>query len=211
MPDERYLITLVRHGESTGNAEGRHQGQMDFPLTERGRAQAQALAQRWQREGRRYDALITSPLTRARETARILAAALGLVVETDVLWMERDNGVLAGWRWEEAREHYPPPALLHLYDPVGQTGESIWDLYLRAGQAIQRLLRRPPGRYLVVSHGGLLHMVLYAILGIAPQPNFLGPRFVLGNAAFIDLEYHPHEGRWWFRGLTNLVEEDPFD
>ncbi|HEY58534.1 MAG TPA: histidine phosphatase family protein, partial [Anaerolineae bacterium] len=70
---EAYFVTLVRHGESTANAEGRHQGQMDFPLTERGRAQAQALARRWLREGRRYHALIASPLSRALQTAQILA------------------------------------------------------------------------------------------------------------------------------------------
>ncbi|HID84286.1 MAG TPA: histidine phosphatase family protein [Anaerolineales bacterium] len=204
---EAYFVTLVRHGESTANAEGRHQGQMDFPLTERGQAQAQALARRWLREGRRYHALIASPLSRALQTAQILADTLNLDIETDPLWMERDNGVLAGWRWEEARERFPIPDLLHLYHPVGDTGESIWDLYLRAGQAIQRLLRRPPGRYLVVSHGGLLHMVLYAILGIAPQPNFLGPRFVLRNTAFVDLEYRPEEGRWRLHGLTNPNEE----
>ena len=178
---------------------------MDFPLSERGRAQAQALAQQWLHEGRTYDTLIASPLSRTMQTAEIIAAALGLSVETDPLWMERDNGVLAGWRWEEAREKYPPPDLLHLYHPVGQTGESIWDLYLRAGQALQRLMRRPPGRYLVVSHGGLLHMVLYAILGIAPQPNFHGPHFVLGNTVYIDLEYRPEDGRWHFHGLTNPV------
>ncbi len=203
-----YFLTLVRHGESVGNAEDRHQGQMDFPLTPRGRAQAQALAQRWRREGRRYQALIASPLRRALETARILGAALGLPVETDPLWMERNNGLLAGLRWEEARAQHPPPEVLHLYEPVGRQGESIWDLYLRAGEAVRRLMQRPPGRYLVVSHGGLLQMVLYTLFGIAPQPNFHGPRFVFRNTGYMDLRFDPQRGRWLVLQLVNPLWED---
>ncbi len=206
-----FLITLVRHGESVGNAEARHQGQLDFPLTERGTAQAQALAERWRREGRRYDALIASPLRRALETARILGEALNLTPETDPLWMERNNGLLAGLRWEEALVQYPPPEMLHLYDPVGHQGESIWDLYLRAGEAIRRLMRRPPGRYVVVSHGGLLQMVLYNLFGIAPQPNFHGPRFVFRNTGYMDLRFDPQHGRWLMLGLVNPPKEGMFD
>ena len=64
-----YHITFLRHGESVGNAEDRFQGQADFPLTEKGRLQAQALARRWQDEGVSFDHCIASPLVRARQTA----------------------------------------------------------------------------------------------------------------------------------------------
>ena len=66
-----YQITLLRHGQSVGNIEGRYQGQADFPLTETGVAQAHALAERWRRAGKVFDGVITSPLTRAVETCRI--------------------------------------------------------------------------------------------------------------------------------------------
>lgn len=61
-----FFITLLRHGESVGNAESRWQGQADFPLTDRGREQARALAARWKRENAQFDHVISSPLSRAR-------------------------------------------------------------------------------------------------------------------------------------------------
>ena len=199
----RYQITLLRHGESVGNAEGKHQGQADFPLTEKGEAQARALAERWSNNKTSYDLIISSPLSRARSTAEILAEALHIPLEFSPLWMERNNGLLAGLRPEEATETYPRPPFIHPYLPIGQTGESQWELYLRAGNAVQNLLHHPPGRYLVVSHGGILNMVLYAILGITPQANFYGPRFRFGNTAFATLSYNPAEHKWYVHGIND--------
>src|SRR5258706_314236 len=59
-----------------------------------------------------------------------------------------------------------------------------------------RVQERPPGKYLVVSHGGTLTMTLYAILGIAPQPNYQGPRFRFRNTAFSRFRYYPASHRW---------------
>lgn len=203
---EPYFITFLRHGESVGNALELHQGQADFPLTERGRAQAQALAERWQRQGRRYDLVIASPLRRALETAQIIAQALDLPLVTDPLWKERDNGQLAGQPFAVTRAQREA-IFLHLYQPVGETGESLWDLYLRAGQAVQQLMRRPAGRYLVVTHGGLLRMVCFALLGIAPQPNFLGPSILFANTGYADWVYRPTDSRWMLLRLVNPEEE----
>ena len=75
-----FNITLLRHGESVGNAESRWQGQAEFPLTDRGRSQALALAERWKNEKMKFDFVISSPLSRARETAEIIAAKLGLMI-----------------------------------------------------------------------------------------------------------------------------------
>ena len=69
IPPSKYNITLLRHGESLGNAGGIHQGQADFELSEIGLAQAHALADRWQRESVTFDRIISSPLLRARQTA----------------------------------------------------------------------------------------------------------------------------------------------
>lgn len=203
VPPTRYNLTLLRHGESIGNAEGKHQGQSDFPLTEKGEAQARALADRWLHEKKNFDLIISSPLSRARSTAEILAEALNIAPEFNPLWMERDNGMLAGLRPEEAVISYPRPPFIHPYLPIGQTGESQWELYLRAGKAVQDLLHHPPGNYLIVSHGGILNMVLYAILGITPQANFYGPRFRFGNTAFATLSYNPGEHKWYVHGLND--------
>ena len=112
MPDEKdnlYHLTLLRHGESVGNAGGYHQGQSEFPLTEKGREQAQSLAARWRSEGITFDGMVASPQSRARQTAEIIAATLSLEIEFDPIWMERDNGILAGLHFEEAREKHPQP------------------------------------------------------------------------------------------------------
>jgi|SRR5689334_11939465 len=194
--DNTLSLTLLRHAESTGNAENRLQGQSDYPLSEKGRAQARALAERWQVEGRRFDAVIASPLMRASETAQIIAAALDAPLEFDPLWMERDSGKISGLLPEEVHALYPQRRFFNPYEPLAETGEGDFELFLRAGQALLGLLRRPAGRYLVVSHGGTLTMTLYAILGIPPQPNHQGPRFRFFNTAFSQFHYDPTRHRW---------------
>src|SRR6476659_3838971 len=87
-----YNFVFLRHGESIGNAESRWQGQSDYALTERGRKQAQALANRWKSEGAKFDAIISSPLVRAKETAEIIASALDVTVEFDPILLERNIG-----------------------------------------------------------------------------------------------------------------------
>ena len=198
-----YHITLLRHGESQGNFEGKHQGQADFPLTDRGRDQTKALLDRWESEAKVFDLITSSPLARARETAEIIASGLSVPLEFDPLWMERDNGLMAGLTEEEVQETLPQPPFIHPYQAIGQTGESQWELYLRAGRAVQSLFSHTPGSYLIVSHGGLLNMFFYAILGIAPQPNFHGPRFRFNNSAFATLSYNPASHRWYILGVND--------
>ncbi len=200
-----YHITLLRHGESQGNYEGRHQGQADFPLTTRGREQSIALLERWKTEAKEFGLVISSPLMRARQTAEIIAEGLQVRLELDALWMERDNGLMAGLSEDEVRETLPQRSFVHPYQPIGETGESQWELYLRDGKAVLSLFNRPPGKYLIVSHGGILNMFFYAILGIAPQPNFHGPRFRFNNSAFATLYYDPSTHRWYIIGMNDYL------
>lgn len=193
---KNFQITLLRHGESVGNAESRWQGQAEFPLTERGRAQAQALAGRWKQERIRFDYVISSPLSRARETAEIIASKLGLLVEFDPLWQERDNGEFAGLTAHEVRMNFAHPEFTTPYDAVGTDGEGDWMLFLRAGQALHDLLKREPARYLIVSHGGLLNQLMHTIVGVVPQAHNSGTSFRFGNTAFAKVIYHPHQHRW---------------
>lgn len=201
---EIFDITFLRHGESVGNAESRWQGQADFPLTDKGREQAQALADRWLAENREFDHIISSPLKRARETADIIATAIQLPVETDPIWMERDIGEIAGMTSAEVKERLPEPIFDNPFAPIaGDEGEGNWELYLRAGRALHGLLRRKSGEYLVVSHGGLLNQVLYAIVGITPNANFSGPRFRFKNTGFAHLTYKAHSHQW----LINTIND----
>lgn len=191
-----FHITLLRHGESVGNAESRWQGQTDFPLTDRGREQARALAQRWTRERAKFDFVISSPLSRASETAEIVASQLGLMVEYDPIWLERDNGEFSGLTPQEVRNNFTHPEFTTPYDPVGMDGEGDWELFLRAGKALHDLLKREPARYLIVSHGGLLNQLMHAVMGIIPQAHNSGASFRFNNTAFAELTYHPRQHRW---------------
>lgn len=98
-------LLLIRHGESSANAEKRLQGHVDFPLNDRGRRGSELLADRLCRLS--IDALYTSPLKRALETAEIVAARLGLPPEERADLMERDVGELGGLTRDEIRARYP--------------------------------------------------------------------------------------------------------
>jgi len=193
-----YRITLVRHCESVGNAEARIQGHVDYPLSERGRAQAAALARRWQNEDIAFDHVIASPLSRARDTARIIAAPLRIAdIETGPLWIEQDTGARAGTRFDDLPERRARPGPPDSDGTPAAPGESDRELSLRGRRALHSILERPPARYLVVSHRAILNMVLYAILGIGfragPQA---GPLFRLSNGSISRFRFFPLAGRW---------------
>lgn len=189
-----YFVTFLRHGESVGNQENRFQGQTDYPLTERGKAQAKALVETWQAEGMTYDCVISSPLMRARETAEIVASGLKAPLEIDPLWMEMNNGRMAGMRGDEI--DWDSQKFLTPYSRIGETGESRMEVYLRAGKGIQAILDRASGRYLVVSHGGILNMAMYTVLSISPQAHHHGPRFWFRNTTFAEFAYEPDSHTW---------------
>jgi broad specificity phosphatase PhoE len=197
-----YHFVFVRHGESIGNAESRWQGQSDYALTEKGRAQARALAERWKSENVKFDLILASPLVRAKETAEIIAAAVGANVEFDPVLLERHIGEMEGLTAEEVRKR-PQPPYITPYDPIGGEGEGDWALFLRAGQALHSLLRRPPGSYLIVSHGGLLNQLMNAIVGIAPHVDPSGVRFRFDNTAFARVIYFPFQHRWAIEALND--------
>lgn len=190
-----YQFVFLRHGESLGNAQSRWQGQSDYPLTDKGRAQARALAERWKAENAQFDLILSSPLGRAKETAEIIASSLNVCVELDPIWLERAIGEMEGLTAEEVRQK-PKPPYTNPFDSIGGDGEGDWALYLRAGQALHGLLRRSPGSYLIVSHGGLLNQVMHAITGVAPHADPSGVRFRFENTAFARVIYHPHQHRW---------------
>jgi 2,3-bisphosphoglycerate-dependent phosphoglycerate mutase len=198
-----YHLTLLRHGESTGNALGLLQGRADYELSPFGRQQAISLAVRWVVEAAHFERIISSPLTRAQQTAEIIANALDIPIEQDPDWMERDYGNLNGRKLSEQdlrtlRRNFKLPS-----KPLGETGESQWDVYHRAEHAVIKLLQHPPARYLVVAHGGIINQAFRYILGLPPTPGSDGPRFILSNAAFASLSYEPKEKIWRLFGLND--------
>src|SRR5215203_683941 len=106
MPESQELL-LVRHGESTANAKGIWQGQMEFPLSERGRAQASLAGHGLSRQP--FEGLYSSPLSRAFETAEIIRDRTGFageVVPVEGL-SERNGGILEGHTWAEQERRNP--------------------------------------------------------------------------------------------------------
>jgi broad specificity phosphatase PhoE len=146
-------LLLVRHGETDWNAEGRLQGHTDTPLNELGRRQARALAEELAGDG--IEAVYSSDLARARETAEIVGARLGLPVALEPDLRERDWGTWEGLTGAE-RERV---------ELVAEATEEHRERTLHALRAIAS--RHAGGRVLVVTHGGSLRRVQAAVTGIA--------------------------------------------
>ncbi len=147
--------------------------------------------------GVRFDTIITSPLQRAAHTAKIVGATLDLPVELASDWMEMDNGLEAGLTFAEADERYPQPLTRPPYAPFCITGESDWELHSRALRALQGVLRRGAGTYLVVAHGGIINAALRAILGAPLAVNGHNTIwFAIGDAGYLRMMYNPTQHQW---------------
>src|SRR6476646_1743167 len=147
-------LLLVRHGETDWNAEGRLQGHTDRPLSDYGRRQARRLAE--DLEGEELEAIYSSDLARARETAEIVGERLGLPTLLDPDLREKDWGTWEGLNSVER-------------DRVEFVGESTEAHRDRILDALRRISERHPGdgRVLVVTHGGSMRRVRTAALGWA--------------------------------------------
>jgi len=198
-------ITLMRHGRSRADDEMVHEGRYDSPLTDVGRAQVRSRAEGWKSSGATFDVIVASTLVRASESAAIVAEALGVPVEHDPDWMELDNGPVAGLPFDVAAEKYPRPDFVNPFQPYAVStgeGESRWDLVGRAARALQSVIRRGQGSYLVVAHGGVLNAAMYCTLGSFPSPRGGGVEFDFGDAGFADISYDPDEDRWTIREMS---------
>lgn len=162
-------VWLIRHGESEGNHAGVLQGQRDYPLSERGRQQARLLAARL--TAVRFDALYSSDLTRALDTAKVVAEAVRLPVAVDPRLREIDIGTWSGLTPEAIHARFPDEyaGWLRRRDPAHRRGggESYLDLQRRIVPVVTELARRHPGgRLAIVAHGGSINAYLCGVLGM---------------------------------------------
>jgi uncharacterized phosphatase len=146
-------LYLVRHGETDWNAQRRIQGSTDIPLNDMGREQARTTGLLL--ATRTWDAIVTSPLSRAMETARIIAGEVGLAEPTTVpALVERQYGDAEGLNWEQVEARYPDGAVV----PGRETREEV---AARVLPALVEIAASHPGQsILVVSHGGVIRTVL---------------------------------------------------
>jgi broad specificity phosphatase PhoE len=166
-------LILVRHGETEGNVQQIWHGALDAPLTERGRLQVAATAERMAELSRRYpvDVFYVSPLPRAQSTAAAIARAIGMEPLVEPGLREFDLGDWEGrtfqdlretenlWgRWAEDAAFAPP------------NGESPASFHRRVMQAMESLVARHPGQtVLAVSHGAVIGNALATLLGEGPH------------------------------------------
>jgi broad specificity phosphatase PhoE len=159
-------ILLARHGESDWNRTKRWQGFADRPLTELGRRQATELAERL--EETELDAVYSSDLQRAKETAEIVARGKRLPVHTVRDLREVDVGSWSGLTRAEAEARYPEAYARWLQGGEGwDDGETYDQLGERVVRAVQRIAKEHDGqRVLIVAHGGTIRAIHAAALGI---------------------------------------------
>jgi broad specificity phosphatase PhoE len=151
-------LLLARHGETDWNRDGRWQGQSDTPLNELGREQARELAESL--DG--IDAVYSSDLERARETAEIVAGRLGLEVKVDERLRERSFGAWEGLTMEEIERGYEQAhGRWRAGEGHGADDAEAFDAFAtRVHSFLEEVLRRHPDEtVLVVGHGGSIRVI----------------------------------------------------
>lgn len=160
-------IILVRHGQTSWNADARIQGHTDIALNEQGRWQAQRAGLALADEG--LSAVYSSDLQRAHETAQAIARAAGLEVRTAVALRERAFGAFEGRTFVEIEQTWPEAAQRWrrrdpAFGPPG--GETLQAFFERSVQAVHELAQHHPGESIVmVAHGGVLDCLYRAATG----------------------------------------------
>ena len=176
-------LLLIRHGETDWNAEGRYQGQEDPPLNRRGRDQALVLAEAL--SGISLDVLYSSPLVRARETARVLEERLAVPLHFEPRLMEIHLGDWGGRLAVEVAENDAERYRRWDNDPWSVTppgGESLFQVRERVHAAADEIVRRHEGKTI----GLVGHRISLAMLKIRYQnldPSHVR-KFYLPNAGW---------------------------
>jgi probable phosphoglycerate mutase len=167
-------IFFIRHGETDWNRDKRIQGYLDIPLASTGLEQAERLGERFAdaaRDGLRLDAIVSSDLTRARQTAQPIANALGLAISTAPGLRERHYGRFQGLDTDGIAERFPAEyAQWITRDPefTPPDGESHLEFYHRVLHALEPVIAAyPDGRVACVTHGGVLDCIYRFASGIA--------------------------------------------
>lgn len=164
-------VLLVRHGATASSGEDSFNGETDIPLSELGRDEARALARRLAEE--RIDAFYASPLSRAMETARLVAAAHGREVVPIPDLREVSHGRWEGKLRAEVEGFYPEEYRRWEADPFSyapEGGETGLAVTARALPALLGLVGAHAGqRVLVVSHKATIRLLLASLLGLDPR------------------------------------------
>jgi probable phosphoglycerate mutase len=190
-------LYLIRHGQSAGNAEGRFGGHGPTPLSALGVQQAEKTAKALAREG--INAIYTSDLLRAVQTATPLAGLLDLPIHKSAAFRERNVGVLEGLTFDESKEQFPNDyyALINRnVHHVITEGESYRHLLRRITVELRNILRdHHRERIAIFSHTGAICFITLHLLGAIHRGTKTTPWIVTSNCGI---------NRFEFRGPRNV-------
>ncbi len=181
-------LYVVRHGETYWEPENRLKGQLDVSLSPRGREHAAALARYFR--GLRVSAVYCATLTRARQTAEPISAAVGCAPLATPLLDERQWGLWQGLTAEEVRRERAAGRVWH--DHSAPLGEGWRPLARRVGWFMELVARGRAGEILIaVTHGGVIKDMVLPAIGVSPA-NRTGAYADLGSVGLLE-----HDGREW--------------
>ena len=149
-------LYFVRHGESEWNVLGQICGSTDIPLTDRGREMARETGRKIVEEGLKIDKIISSPLSRAYETATIIASFLGLEVKKDNRIKEQNFGV---WEGKSPIDNPEFQAAKRVFCSSYGGGESMLKTAQRVYNLLDEIKEDKDNTYLLVAHNGIYRMV----------------------------------------------------
>jgi broad specificity phosphatase PhoE len=185
---------LVRHGQTDWNLEGRYSGQSDVPLNQTGIGQAYLAADSL--AGYPLDAVFSSDLQRARQTAEIIAAHFNLVVVADPRLREIDQGAWEGMQVDEIRNLFALEFEHMRSDPINvgpPDGETVGQVQARVLASAEEIAQKyPNGRVALVSHG-LSLAIIKAYMQKVPIEEVWG--LIPPNATVETLHWGPEPSR----------------
>jgi alpha-ribazole phosphatase len=187
------VVDFLRHGET--ESEGALLGRTDPLLSALGRdTLARQIAR--QSAGRAWEAIVASPLERAKASATIAAGVSGRTIEIDAGWSEIDFGDWDGCALSDLAldprlaafyanpDHNPPP-----------NGETMQSVRTRVTSALGRIVSREAGLVLVVAHGGTIRVALSVLLAV-PLERLWAIRIACGTVIRVEVGEHPSHGLW---------------
>ncbi|GAA6819126.1 phosphatase PhoE [Helicobacter pylori] len=183
-------VCLVRHGETDWNKAGKLQGRTDVPLNETGKLQAQACGNILQQQS--WDVIISSPLSRAKDTAEIINTYLNIPLRVMPEFIERGFGDAEGLTEQERREKFP--------NKYSNNAESADALNQRLTAGLKTISNDYPNqKVLIVTHGAAIHQ----ILDIYDTDNKHKRDARLANGGLSNIYFH--EAKWHIKDTNQIA------
>lgn len=181
-------IYFVRHGQTDYNIQGKYYGKTDVSLNETGEKQAKEMANFLEKIS--FDKIITSPLKRAYDTAKIIGEGRKISIEKEALLCEQDFGIFEGKTYIELQKEYPAQLRAwnedFFYTEL-RGGESVWQVRKRIDKFVEKLRKREEEQILLVAHKGSFGHFFASMLGL-PLEGFWNFTFEQGCYSKVSME-----------------------